>query len=73
MNISHPRYLSYGNANSLDVGYPACLEKKINGGQTEPAACADDKLQSVYLFPEVCVVRLFMLVFKLFSSLISFL
>ncbi|KAI4310617.1 hypothetical protein MLD38_035584 [Melastoma candidum] len=52
MNVSHPRYLSYGNANSLDVGYPACLEKKINGQEAEVVACTDDKLQSMYLFPE---------------------
>ncbi|KAI4369129.1 hypothetical protein MLD38_017613 [Melastoma candidum] len=52
INVSHPRYLSYGNANSLDVGYPACLEKKINGREAEQVASADNKLQSTYIFPE---------------------
>lgn len=65
MKISHPRYLSYGNVDSLKVGYPACLEKKINFGRADPVVCADDVLQSVYLFPAVGVV---MVLYASFSN-----
>ncbi|CAN1277707.1 Trafficking protein particle complex subunit 8 [Linum perenne] len=53
MKISHPRFLSIGNQEVLDVDFPACLEKRPDSEEGGAHANLKKVSQGVFLFPEL--------------------
>lgn len=53
MKISHPRFLNAGKRESLDMDFPACLEKNTDYEWSCIQANSNDMSQSVFIFPEV--------------------
>ncbi|KAL5545696.1 hypothetical protein UlMin_005383 [Ulmus minor] len=56
MKFSHPRFLSIGSQESLNVDFPACLEKRMNTEQVRPSN-ASNMSQPVFAFPEDTIVK----------------
>ncbi|XAR64788.1 hypothetical protein NMG60_11008624 [Bertholletia excelsa] len=52
VKISHPRFLSIGNKEVMDMEFPACLEKKTSSAGTYPQSKSNYTSDSVFLFPE---------------------
>lgn len=53
MKVSHPRFLSIGSVEHLDMKYPACLQKRTESKQTGPMSLPREGSGSVFLFPNV--------------------
>ncbi|XP_057951278.1 uncharacterized protein LOC131146026 isoform X2 [Malania oleifera] len=56
MKISHPRFLSIGNQEILNMDFPSCLEKKAKSEQSH-AQAFNEVSQSVFLFPEDVLIQ----------------
>ncbi|XP_065855905.1 uncharacterized protein [Euphorbia lathyris] len=52
MNISHPRFLSIGNHEDLDLELPDCLEKKKNSTRNDIPADSKKVSRGPFLFPK---------------------
>ncbi|CAN1772475.1 Trafficking protein particle complex subunit 8 [Linum perenne] len=57
MKISHPRFLSIGNQEVLDVDFPACLEKRPDSEEGGAHANLKKVSQGVFLFPEDVAIQ----------------
>ncbi|THF96411.1 hypothetical protein TEA_015437 [Camellia sinensis var. sinensis] len=52
MKINHPRFLSIGNQEVMDMEFPACLEK-MNSAESDARVKTNSTSDTVFLFPEV--------------------
>ncbi|XP_015900436.3 uncharacterized protein LOC107433641 isoform X1 [Ziziphus jujuba] len=57
MKISHPRFLNAGKRESLDMDFPACLEKNTDYEWSCIQANSNDMSQSVFIFPEDTIIQ----------------
>lgn len=55
MKINHPRFLNIGKRESLNIEFPACLEK-TNSDHSGVPANPTDVSHSMFLFPEVSTI-----------------
>ncbi|XP_068308297.1 uncharacterized protein [Pyrus communis] len=56
MKISHPRFLNLGKRESLNLEFPACLEKK-SSDQSAEHANLNDVSHALFLFPEDTIIQ----------------
>ncbi|KAK6944126.1 LOW QUALITY PROTEIN: TRAPP III complex, Trs85, partial [Dillenia turbinata] len=52
MKISHPRFLSVGSREDLDISFPRCLEKTINFEESSLKTEFDGRSKTIFMFPE---------------------
>lgn len=55
MKISHPRFLSIGNQESMKSELPACLMKTVDSVSNGLNANPFNRSDTVFMFPEVSV------------------
>ncbi|KAI7991474.1 Trafficking protein particle complex subunit 8 [Camellia lanceoleosa] len=57
MKINHPRFLSIGNQEVMDMEFPACLEKKMNSAESDTRVKTNSTSDTVFLFPEDALIH----------------
>ncbi|KAL4591859.1 hypothetical protein LXL04_004833 [Taraxacum kok-saghyz] len=57
MKISHPRFLNIGNPETVNVDFPACLEKQKTSSNKDKDIDTTKKSESVFHFPEDTVIH----------------
>lgn len=57
MKISHPRFLNIGNPESLDVNFPACLEKQKTSPHKDTDLDTTKKSETVFHFPKETIIN----------------
>ncbi|XP_052200322.1 uncharacterized protein LOC127806829 isoform X2 [Diospyros lotus] len=57
LKIHHPRFLSIGDKEVMDMEFPACLEKKTNSAHGDALAKTNNISDTAFLFPEDVLIH----------------